>query len=164
MVIISCFNTAVITCTAQGASTYFSQTASSNMITSGLALIKASLFLQLIFNAAFVGILVLLQHRQNIGYHQRDQKITTVMLTLYALIGLILVRNVFRTVQIFVSPLSPLWTVEAYFWVFEACVMLAYTTLFHVMHPAKYLTGWCTSGRGCSSVENGSLRQSHSDD
>jgi hypothetical protein len=65
--------------------------------------------------------------------------------SLFALVALLVVRNVFRTVQAFASPLSDIWTQEAYFWVFEASVMVCFTALFHVVHPAKYVS----LGYGC---------------
>ncbi|KAH0840677.1 hypothetical protein FOPE_05979 [Fonsecaea pedrosoi] len=130
-VVIWTFFSAVISCTAQGASTYFNPDASTGAVRSALALLKASLFLQLAPNAAFLFVLfrwlwllVAARHRPFLS-------------ALLALMALIFVRNVFRTVQLFVSPRSPLWTAEAYFWVFEGAVMLGYTVLFHVFHPGR---------------------------
>lgn len=140
----TCFNSAVITCTAQGAATYFSPDQTDGAIKSGLALIKASLILQLFMNAAFLCILWITRTQQQ----TRERIITTFVFL--ALMGLIIVRNLFRTIQIFASPLSQLWLKEVYFWIFEACIMLAFTTLFHVMHPAKILRIGCgedSSGR-----------------
>ncbi|KEF50955.1 uncharacterized protein A1O9_12994 [Exophiala aquamarina CBS 119918] len=144
IIILTCFNSAVITCTAQGAATYFSPDQKDGAIKSGLALIKASLILQLFMNAAFIYILWVSRNQQQ----TRERTIATVVLL--ALMCLVIVRNLFRTVQIFASPLSQLWVKEVYFWIFEACIMLAFTTLFHVMHPAKILRISCgedTSGR-----------------
>ncbi|KIX02299.1 uncharacterized protein Z518_08239 [Rhinocladiella mackenziei CBS 650.93] len=150
-IVVSCFNTAIITCLAQGAATYFNPRASENAISSGLALIKASLFLQLFLNGAFIYILTLVQKRQtarNLSHYQRDRAIAA--LTLLTMMGMILVCNIFRTVQIFVSPTSSLWTAEVFFWVFDACMLLSFTVVFHVMHPGKFLSvnsGGCNGER-----------------
>lgn len=133
-IIIVCFNSAVITCTAQGAATYFSPDQPDGAIKSGLALIKASLILQLFMNTSFIYILWVVTRAQQ---QTRERIIATVVFLV--LICLVIVTNLFRTIQIFSSPLSQLWLNEVYFWIFEACIMLAFTTLFHVMHPAKIL-------------------------
>lgn len=137
------FNTAVITTLSQGAATYWNSDIKNDQRTAGLALVKASLFLQLAPNTAYLTIMALLKYRQKSRYmpaeYRRDRKITIVTYTLYVLMGLIVVRNIFRTIQIFEPPTSGWWTSEVYFWIFEACVMLAFTVVFHVMHPAKYL-------------------------
>ena len=130
-------------------------------MSSGLALIKASLILQLFLNVVFVCLLALYQpspklrlglERQAGLSHSRTANITTIMLTFDVLIGLILIRNIFRTVQIFTSPRSELWTNEAYFWVFEPTVILAYSVIWHLMSPAKDLssgaTMCCNEGQG----------------
>ena len=112
-------------------------------MTSGHALVKASLILELFFDSVFLYVLALLQYRQKERYqseHSRDRKMTIVFATFYVLIGLIIICNIWRTVQIFAKPTSSLWNSEAYFWVFEALVMVAYTVIFHVMHPAKYIS------------------------
>lgn len=137
------FNTAVITTLSQGASTYWNSDVKPGQVKAGLALIKASLFLQLAPNIAYLAIMALLTYRQKSRYmpseYRHDRKTTIVTYTLYVLMGLIVVRNIFRTIQIFEPPTSGWWTSEVYFWIFEACVMLAFSVVFHVMHPAKYL-------------------------
>jgi len=132
-IVMNCFNTAIITCLAQGSATYYNPDAKEGPVSSGLALIKASLILQLALNFMFLGVLYFSQVWRNATERM------TILLPFSALMGFVIVRNVFRTVQIFVSPLSPLWTQEVYFWLFDACMTAAYTVLFHVMHPAKHL-------------------------
>ena len=126
------FNTAVITTLSQGAATYWNSDIKTSQRAAGLALVKASLFLQLAPNATFLTIMALLKYRQKSRYmpseYRRDRKITIVTYTLYVLMGLIVVCNIFRTIQIFEPPTSGWWTSEVYFWIFEACVMLAVTT------------------------------------
>ncbi|OAL38003.1 hypothetical protein AYO20_02836 [Fonsecaea nubica] len=142
-VVIWTFFSAVISCTAQGASTYFNPDASTGAVRSALALLKASLFLQLAPNAAFLYVLLRwlwsLVRRRNgdVDVAVAAARHRPFLSVLLALMALVCVRNVFRTVQLFVSPRSPLWTAEAYFWVFEGAVMLGYTVLFHVAHPGR---------------------------
>ena len=64
---------------------------------------------------------------------------------LYFLMAYIALCNIYRTIQIIVTPFSTLWKSEVYFWVFEALMTLAYTISFHVFHPATYLTAMCES-------------------
>ncbi|KIW29147.1 uncharacterized protein PV07_04983 [Cladophialophora immunda] len=140
------FTSAVISCTAQGASTYFNPDAKKGTVTSSLALLKASLFLQLAPNGAFICLLLLLLFRQDANAARRR----ALLMSSFVLMALICVRNLFRTIQLFSSPRSRPWTDEAYFWVFEGCVMLSYTVLFHVLHLGKFVpTGLydCSQGR-----------------
>ncbi len=86
----------------------------------------------------------------------------TAVATFYVLIALVIICNIYRTVQIFAGPGSRLWTSEVYFWVFEAVVMLLYTAIFHVMHPAKYISLGYGTGRNTSpgtSVEEANSRE-----
>ncbi|KIW92708.1 uncharacterized protein Z519_06556 [Cladophialophora bantiana CBS 173.52] len=143
------FTSAIISCTAQGAATYFNPDAKKGSIGPAHALLKASLFLQLALNGAFACVLVNLLFRRNATANRRRG----LLLSMFVLIALICVRNVFRTIQLFVSPRSPLWTNEAYFWVFESCAMLCYTVLFHTLHLGKYAPpgfGDCAQGRRCN--------------
>jgi hypothetical protein len=130
-------------------------------MSSGLALIKASLIIQLFLNAVFVCLLAVYQYRPNLRFgpqHQaehsqfRTVNITKIVLTLYVLVGLILIRNIFRTVQTFTSPRSGLWTDEAYFWVFEPTVILTYSVIWHLICPAKDL---CLGARACCNGSQG---------
>ncbi|OAP64581.1 hypothetical protein AYL99_00553 [Fonsecaea erecta] len=148
-IIIWTFFSAVISCTAQGASTYFNPDATQGTVRSALALLKASLFLQLVPNGASVCVLLHLLFRQD----SNAVRCRTLLLSLFVLMALVFLRNAFRTIQLFVSARSPLWTDEVYFWVFEGCVMLCYTVLFHALHPGKFAhmgVGDCYRGRRCS--------------
>ena len=86
----------------------------------------------------------------------------TVATTFYVLMALIVICNIWRTAQIFAKPTSSLWTSEAYFWVFEAILMLTYTAIFHVMHPAKYISmgaGTTKNTRRASASEDADSRE-----
>lgn len=146
-IVVWAFTSAIISCTAQGCATYFNPDATQSSISSALALTKASLLLQLAINGAVLCILVvvLITRRKATDDAERNRSARMLVFSLLVLMALLVVRNVFRTIQIFASPLSEAWTIEAYFWVFEGSVMVCYTALFHVLHPAKYVT----MGYGC---------------
>ena len=133
--VVTCLNTASISTLSQGAATYFNPDAKPGTVASGLALIKASLILQIVMDVGMLGVLYLL-HRRSQWTHEQIM----IGVAFFAMVGLVFVRTLFRTIQIFLSPLSPLWIDEVYFWVFEACLMLAFTTLCHIMHPGTLLS------------------------
>jgi hypothetical protein len=144
---------AIITLTAQGTSSFFSPNASDGSVRSGLALLKASLIIQLFLNVAFITVVAIFYRRcSSEGTFQQSEgqriKIGTIALCIST--AWVLVRNLFRTAQIFLPSDSPAWTAEAYFWVFDATPMIAYTVLLHILHPAKYfqMQGGCHAARG----------------
>jgi hypothetical protein len=106
--------------------------------------------MQLFFNVAFIAVVGIFHHRcssQGIFQQSGEQGIKIVDIIFCISSALILVRNLFSTIQIFLPSDSPAWTVEAYFWVFDATPMLAYTIFIHIMHPAKYFR---TEGDCCA--------------
>lgn len=136
-----CLISAIISLTAQGASSFFSPTAPHSSAKAGLALLQASLVLQLFFNVVFIGILAVFHRRcftAKVFHEGRDKTMKPLAFTLYASATLILVRNIFRTVQLF-SPLhSPAWKVEAFFWIFDATPLLICTLVLNFWHPGKF--------------------------
>jgi hypothetical protein len=146
---------AIIALTAQGTSSFFSPNASDGSVRSGLALLKASLIMQLFLNVAFIAVIATFYHRcSSQGIFRRSEEQSTKIISIALCISTtwILVRNVFRTAQIFLPSDSPAWTAEAYFWVFDATPMMAYTVLLHILHPAKYFQrqGDCRAARGAA--------------
>lgn len=145
----------MISITAQGTSSFFSSDATDSSITAGLALLQASLVIQLFLNIAFISIITIFYHRcfsKGIFQQNWERHSRFLLISLYISATLILYRNIFSTVQIFLPSNSPAWTVEAYFWVFDASPMLAYTMLLHFMHPAKYFP--TQSGRSACSASS----------
>jgi hypothetical protein len=133
---------AILSITAQGTATFFNPNATDAIVSSGLALIQASLIMQLVLNIAFIAIVGIFHSRcssRGIFKQSGEQRLKTVTNILYISIAWVLVRNIFSTIQIFLPSDSPAWTVEAYFWVFSATPMLAYTVFLNIWHPAKYL-------------------------
>jgi len=131
-----------ITLTAQGTATFYNITASPASIRSGLALLKASLVILLFANVSLFGILGFFQSRYpKIFNEAAGGKAKLVLVTLYVEATLLLVRNLFRVVQIFSSFESSVWTSEVFFWVFDAVPLLLCMLLLNVLHPGKLLAG-----------------------
>jgi len=136
------FFAAIISTVSQGTSSFFNTSATDGAISSGLALLKASLIMQLFLNVFFITIAAIFYCRcssKGILQQSGGRSIKIVTFTLSISIALALVRNIFRTVQIFLPSDSPAWTAESYFWVFDAIPMLAFTLLLHALHPGKYI-------------------------
>ena len=132
---------ATISLTAQGASSFFNQSEPNHASKSGLALLKASLVLLL---ACILSILAFLElFRRRLSSLEIDanriKKIRFILLALFTAATLILVRDIFRTVQIFSPQGAAVWRKEVFFWVFDAVPMLIATLAINVFHPGKLL-------------------------
>jgi len=77
----------------------------------------------------------------------------TVIIITYAMVGLIMFTNVFRTAQIFAKTTSKVWIEESYFWGFVVVILVAYNCLWHIMHPGRFID----LSEGC--YENGQKRE-----
>jgi hypothetical protein len=102
-----------------------------------LAILKASLVLLLFANFSFLGILGYFHYLSSATKGSNgtgNGKNEALLAVLYAAGLLILVRNIFRTVQIFSSSYSPAWKTEALFWVFDAAPLLISTLLLNISH------------------------------
>jgi len=144
---------AIISLTAQATSNLFNPKASPATIRSDLAILKAGLVLLLFSNASFFGILGWFHRRCHTGgvFHENANRKTKILtLTLYAASTLILVRNIFRVVQIFSSPHSHAWRTEAFFWVFDATPLVVCSLLLNAMHPGKFMD----ARAGCANAES----------
>ncbi|OCK77227.1 hypothetical protein K432DRAFT_445492 [Lepidopterella palustris CBS 459.81] len=120
----------------------YSRLVHSGSIQSALALLKASLILLLISNISFLVILALFHRRcftAKVFHENANRNIKILAFTLYTLGTLILLRNIFRTVQIFSPPHSLAWRTEAFFWVFDAIPLLLCTLLLNTLYPGKLL-------------------------
>lgn len=136
------FTSAIITCSSQGAATYFSLQQSHGTNVSGRRLLQASLFLFFFINIVFLALLAVWQYRQTTRYRSEligSARVRVLVRTLYLLQGLIVVRNVFRTVQMFAAPASAAWMREGYFWVFEVLALVLFNLVWHLRHPARYI-------------------------
>jgi hypothetical protein len=129
---------AIISLTAQGTANFFNPSAPSDVVRSDLGILKASLILLLFSNISFLGILGLYHRRcstAKVFHESAKRKVKIGVFTLYASGLLILVRNIFRTVQIFSPSNSPAWSTEAFFWVFDASPLLICMLLLNALHP-----------------------------
>lgn len=113
----------------------------------GKALMKASLILQLLEMAGFVSI-VLVFYRRCSRYGLLADKIKRPLHVLLASCVLISIRTVYRTVEYFDAASLTTWNIdqmssvlknEWFFWVFEAMVMYANTTMLSLLHPMENL-------------------------
>ena len=135
-----------------GAAYAANTTLSASQQTTGHALLKASLVLQVVVVVLFLALAVAF-HRRTARAGITSKKVTGALATLYASEALLLVRTVYRVVEYFsvadlhynrdtgIDPqtLSPLVRYEWFFYVFEATLMLANTVLVNVRHPRHYL-------------------------
>lgn len=149
----SAFTSAIITCTAQGAATYFIPSSAPNAPAhpSGRRLVQASLFLFLTVNATFFTILGLWYQRQTTTRYRSEllaphSPVRRVVRTICILQCIIVVRNVFRTVQIFQAPSSGVWLHEGWFWVLEVGILALMSLIWHVRWPAREVA---LTGGGC---------------
>jgi hypothetical protein len=104
----------------------------------GIALVKASLLLQIGLFLAFVGLVV--------GFHLRclranvfSHNVKVIIYTLYISSCLILLRNTFRTATFFYPSTAYANRSEWCFWVLEAVPMVFNSYLMNVYPPATYL-------------------------
>lgn len=139
-VLFSVFTSATISLTAQGAASFFDTTAKPSSIRAGLTILRVSLVILLVSTICFLGLLAMFQHKYpKIFTEISGRKIKNVFLTLCAEAALILVRNIFRVVQIFLPYTSSVWTSEVFFWVFDVLPLFICMALLNVLHPGKML-------------------------
>ncbi|TLD19897.1 hypothetical protein PspLS_09410 [Pyricularia sp. CBS 133598] len=122
-------------------------------VAQGHALMKASLILQLSFAAIFVCLAGFIHHRC-LKRGIRNRKVTIPLVTLYASMGFITARTIFRTVEHFafedltgaisettpqVHDPPPVVLYEWCFYVFEATFMFMAIAVFNILHPGQFL-------------------------
>ncbi|KAH8736621.1 RTA1 like protein-domain-containing protein [Ilyonectria robusta] len=122
----------------------------SDLASLGETLLKASLIIQIVVILIFVGFVAWFQ------YHVKKRgldigSVNAPCLTMYVTSFLIFVRCIYRTVEHFgaealrtvkpgdIGSISPIIRYEWFFYVFEVLPMIAYTFLWNVRHPRKYL-------------------------
>lgn len=124
--------------TGNGASRVANTSASPTEREIGEYLIKISLILQACTFAAYVGILAIwhfrVRRRGLLG-----QKLRPVVLAMYTSSAFITIRCIYRIIEYFQGTNSSLYTHEAYFWVFEAVLMLLNSVLLNWIHPGRFL-------------------------
>ena len=104
----------------------------------GLNLIKASLLLQLALFCGFLALQIIVHARaQRQGIQSRNLR--SILRLLYLSNALILVRNLYRTVDAFLGTASITKRYEWYEYVFDSLPMLANALLLNAFFPAVYL-------------------------
>jgi hypothetical protein len=104
----------------------------------GGALTKAGLLLQAAMFVLFV-LLAAIFHRRASKMGVLKPGVRTVLIVLYISCSIVTARCIYRIVEFFEWGNGPLSHVEAYFYVFEASIMLTNTVMLNYFHPGKYL-------------------------
>jgi len=144
-VICNLFLCAIISLTAQGSASYFNPNATHGAAKSGHILLEVSLIMMLVLTITFLGLLLEFHRRCSSAkvFESGDgaNSMNTVFWTLYITGLLMLVRDIFRTAQIFSSTNSLAWTSEALFWVFDAVPLLLCLFVLNVSASTKLFRG-----------------------
>lgn len=103
-------------------------------------MVRASIILQL---ACFVGFIALeiVFHRRCLKANVMSRKLRSIIILLYVSSALILVRNIYRVVEVYDGVEGYLFYHEAFFYVFDGALMLVNTVMWNVWHPMEFLPG-----------------------
>jgi hypothetical protein len=104
----------------------------------GANLVTASLALQAALFGAF-GLLAAQFHVRATKAGVLTKKLETVLYVLYVSASIVTIRCIYRLVEYIMGWDSEIYKNEAYFWVFEASIMLINTVLLNIWHPGKRL-------------------------
>lgn len=124
--------------TGNGAAKIANLSSSPEQIRIGNGLIRASLLLQIVLFALFISLEVVF-HLRLVKSRIKHAKLYTIVALLYASSALILIRNIYRCIEIWQGYTGYLQRHEAFFYVFDAGLMLVNSIMLNVAHPAKYL-------------------------
>ncbi|KIW05835.1 uncharacterized protein PV09_03039 [Verruconis gallopava] len=127
----------VISLTAQGTSNFFGTGATPSSAHAGLQVLRAGVTVLLAANIVSLVVFVLFYRHIALGLGREDIKrqVKVWISVLWAIGILLLARNLFRTVQIFLPASADLWTSEAYFWIFEAAIVFVCIMLLNLLPP-----------------------------
>lgn len=134
-----------------GVANAVNQSLSEDKRNAGKAMLKAALLMQVLVVGLFVSLAVYFQLRcRRNGIN--SPKLNKTLTTLYISTAIITVRTIYRIVEYFdisnlnisapgfdPQSISPLIRYEAFFYVFEASLMLANSVLLNVRHPRRWL-------------------------
>ena len=104
----------------------------------GNGLIRASLLLQIVLFALFISLEVIF-HVRLVKARIMTPKLRAIVALLYASSALILARNIYRCIEVWQGYTGYLQRHEAFFYVFDAGLMLVNSVMLNVWHPARYL-------------------------
>ena len=124
--------------TGNGASRSANTSNTPSEIKAGADMVRASIILQL---ACFVGFIALevVFHFRCIKANVLNQKLQGIISLLYVSSALILIRNIYRVVEVWQGYDSYLTNHEAFFYVFDGALMLVNTLMWNVWHPMEFL-------------------------
>jgi hypothetical protein len=104
----------------------------------GAALIRASIMLQLICFVGFIALEITF-HRRCLRAHIMNDKLRTMLYILYLSSSCILLRNLYRVVEVWQGYDGYLANHEVFLYIFDGALMLLNTVLLNVFHPMAYL-------------------------
>ena len=124
--------------TGNGASRSANASNTPSEIKAGADMVRASIILQL---ACFVGFIALemVFHSRCIKANILNEKLQRIITLLYVSSALILIRNIYRVVEVWEGYDSYLTNHEAFFYVFDGALMLVNALMWNVWHPMEFL-------------------------
>jgi hypothetical protein len=134
--------------TANGAVRVAGADSTPTSVSTGKALLKSALILQIALMVGFMALAGRFHHNCSKG-RVMNHKIKRTLIVLYISSTLITIRTIYRTVEYFtaaslntyedIEHISPVLKQEWFFWVFEVVFMYSNTTLLNVFHPMHTL-------------------------
>lgn len=124
--------------TANGASLVSNPSNSPAKIKVGKDLLRASILLQVGCFLCFVALEVVF-HRRCIRANILGLKLRAIVYLLYISSAIILIRNVYRVVEVFQGYSGYVANHEAFFYVFDGALMLINSIMLNVYHPMMFL-------------------------
>lgn len=109
-----------------------------SQIAAGRAMIRASLVLQIVIFIFFLGLVVIF-HMRLVKEKIMTAKLRAVLNLLYISSSFILLRSIYRCVESWLGYAGYLHKNEAWFYVFDAGLMLINSIMLNIWHPARYL-------------------------
>lgn len=104
----------------------------------GRGLLRTSILLQVICFLGFIALEVTF-HRRCLRANIPNKKLRMIIILLYTSSALILIRNVYRVVEVFQGYTGYLQTHEAFFYVFDGTLMLINSMMLNLFHPMMFL-------------------------
>jgi hypothetical protein len=104
----------------------------------GFILIKTSILLQIFLICCFISLEILV-HVRCLKAGLATPKLRKLFYLLYISTFLLLVRNIYRAVDVFEGWNGYLETHEVFFYVFDGLLMLTNTVMFCIFHPSRFL-------------------------
>lgn len=124
--------------TGNGAAKVANLSSTPEQIKIGNGLIRASLLLQIHLFALFISLEIVF-HMRLVKSRIKHAKLFTIVALLYTSSALILIRNIYRCIEIWRGYTWYLQKHEAFFYIFDAGLMLVNSIMLNVAHPARFL-------------------------